>query len=318
MLTLTFRQGIASYETLPLYLQLDSGGATLTVTSKPVKIAFAHGIADYLYIESTTIKDAWAGLNSTDNFWLYWDIDLITAQRTFGTTMVAPTYGSAFPSSPAIDQHYFNLPDMKMYFFNGQTWVECVRLFAGSLMAGKLGTEPLGTQVNSYITYNIGTIVFDIYGKPLKKFTDAGFVFLTTADDLQPSSTNLNSISMSMLDLSGISSTYIPKFYCVKAVGRDDNDHNLISAASFMDINNAAFAITSVEMFPGQVKQLITRGFIQDMTFNFRYPPQTPLFVGGAGEITPFANNLFSIQKIGHIVSTNTIYISVGRQILIS
>jgi hypothetical protein len=315
---LDFRQGIAEYQSAPLYIQLDSGGASLNVSVKPIKVSFAHGLGNYLYIEENSVMDAWMNLNRTDNFWMYWDIDMVTARRSFGVTKIEPTFGTLYPISPVIDQHYFYIPDMKMYFFNGQTWVECIRVFAGSMKAGYLGNEPRGTQVNVNVQNVSSEILFDIYGNPLKKFTDTGFTFLTADDDLPPATTNLNSINMSRLNMSGFSTSYIPRFYCIASAGVDAEGNTQVMAASYMDTTNPAFAITSDDMHPGEVKQLITRGFVQDNTFNFPYLPQTPLFVGGAGEITPFSNKGFSIQKIGHIVNTNTIYINVGRQIIFS
>jgi hypothetical protein len=313
-----FRQGLIGYQPLPKYFQLHNSSVSLNADIKPIQIAFAHDVANYLFVEKVSIVDAWQGLNLMDSFWLYWDIDLITANRTFGFTQLPPGFGPNFPTSPEIDQHFFNQTKSKMYFFNGDTWIECIRVFAGSLIAGALTIMPQGTQVNINTPIDIGAILHDVYGKPVRKLVADGFVFLTTTDVVQPFNTNLDTLSMAQLDLSGVCDRYIPKLYCVKSTGRTSQGDNMIEAASYFDIDNAAFAVTSENMNPGEVKQLITQGFVQDMSFNWSFPPQTGLFVGGAGEITPHTNTEYSIQKIGHIVNANTIYINIGRHIILS
>lgn len=316
---LDFRQGIVSYQQLPKYIQLDGNSVSLDASVNPVVIAFSHGTANYLYTELVSVKDAWVGpFDVTNSYWLYWDIDLITGKRSFGYTRFIPLFGNSYPTNPEVNQHYFYIPDMKMYYWNGQTWVECVRVFTGSLIAGVLTGISVGTQVNGTSSNVIGTILFDIYGNPLKKYIDTFFVFLTSVDVIPPANTNLDSVDLSQLNISGITNSYIPKFYCVISGGSDSFNNIIISKASYMNINNAAFAITTDNMNAGDVKQLITHGFLQDTSFNWQCPLLTPLFVGGDGEITVNVNSLFSIQKIGYVVNVNTIYIDIDRQILLS
>jgi hypothetical protein len=321
---ITFRQGLIGYQPLPKYFQLDSTSVSikaevsLNADMRAIQIAFAHSTANYLFVEDKSVVDAWTGLNLTDTFYLYWDLDLITTKRTFGFTKIAPTFGTVYPTSPAIDTHFFDLAKTTMFFWNGQNWIECIRVFAGTLTAGILTIMPQGTQVNLNTPNDIGTILIDVYGNPVRRLSDAGFIFLTTTDAVQPYNSNLDSLSMAQLDLSGVADRYIPRFYCVKSVGLTPSGTTMIQPASFFDRSNGAFAITSADMHAGDVRQLITHGFVQSDAFNFDLPPQTGLFVGGAGEITPHTNTTFSMQKIGHIVNTNTIFISIGRHIVLS
>ena len=34
------------------------------------------------------MQDAWVGINPSANAWLYWDIDTLTGERTFGITLM--------------------------------------------------------------------------------------------------------------------------------------------------------------------------------------------------------------------------------------
>lgn len=353
---LNFRQGIASYSTLPVYIQLNSDGSVaLNASAKSIVLTFAHGDTDYLYTETTTITNAWNGFAATLSvtptlsptitlsntltptitptvtpsvatsvtpsvtpsqtppstvYWLYWDIDLITADRSFGVTTNTPQFGNNFPSAPALDQHFFYIPTTTMYYWNGSAWVECLRVFAGSITNNAVNTVSLGTQVNLNASIDVGEIVFDVNGNPIKRFTSTGYEFLTTVNIAPPDNNNLVNVKINNLDINGISNSYIPKYYCVLSAGVDGNGNIEVVKASYFNNNYGAFALTSDNMSPGQVKQLIRNGFIQDPTFNWNTPTFTPLFVGGDGELTLTPNGEFSIQKVGHIVNPSTIFIN--------
>lgn len=248
-------------------------------------------------------------------YWLYWDIDLITAKRGFGVTTNAPLFGNNFPDIPKLDQHFFSIPNMKMYYWNGMAWVESIRVFAGSIINGKLNTISLGTQVNINTPVNVGEILFDVNKNPVKRYTSSGYEFLTTVDTIPPENDNLVNIKVNGLDINGISNSYIPKYYCVLAAGTDSNGTVSVVKASYFNNNYGAFALTSANMLPGQTKQLITNGFVQDPEFEWNAPTFTPLFVGGDGELTLIPNNEFSIQKVGYVVNPTTIFIKFERQI---
>lgn len=316
---LNFRQGMVGYQQLPDYIQLNSMIVSLDTTISPIIITFAHGSTNYLFTELESVSNAWnTTFNTSTSYWLYWDISLITGLRTFGFTLLLPTFGSTFPGSPSLDQHYFSIPDMKMYYWNGESWVECIRVFAGSLINGILHKISLGTQVQINLPSAAGEILFDSNGNPLIKYLEDGtFEFATTNDDTQSGSQNLTNIKINQLDISGLSNSYIPKYYCVKFIGKDAYNRIQIQKASYFDVNNAAYAITLDDMNVGEVKQLITHGFIQDFSWYWNYPPFTPLFVGGDGEVTTYVSNTLSIQKVGHVVNVNTIFVNIEQQIIL-
>jgi hypothetical protein len=317
---ITFRQGIVASQTLPPYIVLKNGNVAIDVSKSALKVAFSHGFANYLYTESVSINNAWTGpFLSSQNYWLYWNIDLITGLRTFGYTKVNPAFGESFPTSPTIDQHFFNTTEMKMYYFNGQAWVECIRVFAGSIQAGKILTLSLGTQVNVHASCSAGDILFDVLKDPLKRFVDDGtFVFLTSDDVLPPLNFNEASFKINELNVSGKATMNIPKYYGVISQGKDTLGNILIAKASYFNIDSPAFGITIDQLNPGDVRQLITSGFLQDGSWYWDVPPLTPLYIGGDGEISTFTQNAFSNQRIGYVVNLNTIYVSIGQQVLLT
>lgn len=316
---LNFRQGIVGPLLSSTYITLNSNGnINLNVGSLPLQLNFAQDIANYLYVEATSILSAWVGSFNAGSYWLYWDIDLETAIRSFGSTQVQPSYGIDFPSSPVLDQHFFSLNDTTMYYWNGQSWVECIRIFAGSIINGVITLSNSGSQVDLYnTTINTGTILFDVYNNPVTKYLDDGsYVFSTSADSIQPFNYNIVSLDFKSVDIAGIADEYIPQYYCVMTDGKDEYGNVIVSATSYFDINNPAFAITTANMMEGDVKQLVTHGYIQDPTWYWNYPPLTPLYVGGAGEITTYVANPYSTQKIGFVVNLSTIFINIQHKIL--
>ncbi len=315
-----FRQGIISYQQLPKYIFIKNGNVGIDASIAPINITFAHGQGNYLYIEKNTVDNAWSGpFNSHQPYWLYWDINLISGRRSFGYTQLRPLNGNTFPSTPQINQYYFNITYNKSYFWNGQNWIECIRVFAGLLNNGTLIYQNTGSQTNLTVQNESGLIVFDSNGLPLKRnISGSSFVFVTTIDKVQNTNLKLNNIKIGDLDISGYSTIFIPKHYCVIHKGIDNFDNKILAKASFFNTNDAAYGITSENMNPGEVKQIILGGYIHDPTWYWNLPPLTPLFVGGDGEITNITPTTYSIQKIGYVVDLTTIFVNITEQILYS
>lgn len=125
----SFRQGIVRHQTdganNPLFLQASGSTVTLYVSPDPTIFTVTNGMAEYLYTEPTTVTSAWAGpFSPGSDYWLYWDLSLTTGLRTFGHTIFEPIEQSDAPSTPAVDQHWFNTTDRKMYVWQGNSWSE--------------------------------------------------------------------------------------------------------------------------------------------------------------------------------------------------
>ena len=200
---ITFRQGLVRVQSSPAFLSLSSGDVNLNANTDPTIIAFAHGSSDYLFTENSSITGAWSGpFNSGTSYWLYWNIDLFTGIRTFGYTTVDPDtdggFGSTLPSTPLTDQHFFDTSEGKMKVWNGSSWNTVIRVFAGNISSGGVLTpETEGSQINLTQIKNVGHILFDSDGSPVKKFDRLGRGhFFTTESPLNSQTNRLNSYDL--------------------------------------------------------------------------------------------------------------------------
>lgn len=102
---LTFRQGVVSHQTGGfLNLNINSN-VDIAAANRPVVVTVAHGTVDYLWSEDASVADAWVGpFASNTSYWLYWDFNSLTFERTFGYTTLEPVYQPIAPgyNIPAI------------------------------------------------------------------------------------------------------------------------------------------------------------------------------------------------------------------------
>jgi hypothetical protein len=312
MMHLNFSQGIVNAQTTPsLFLQLHGSNVTLLAAKVPVVLNFAHGQENYVYTISSDVTNAWKSLNST--CWLYWDIDLITAKLTFGSTEHAPSFGTTYPTSPVINQHFFDSVKNKMYTWTGQYWVEVVRVFAGEIANGVVLPFAFSSQVNKNTPCVAGNILFDFQHRPIKIFDQDGtFHFLSDAQLDNFHHTNKENFQFERVKLNSIANENLLTYHCVRW-----NDDNKIVSASYLDLN-PAMAVVARDTISGDIVELITRGFVKNPNWAFPYPPNTPLFVGVDGELSVIVPTTGSIQYIGYIVNPKTVFLMFDRQILIN
>ena len=138
-MNLSFRQGIVQcshdFSNKPNFLQLIGGNVYISTTGGPLLVSFSQGASEYLLREKDNSQiNAFSGpFASNLSYWFYWDLDVITGLKTYGSTTLQPVSGSVAPSSPAVGQHWFSTTDVKMYVWNGTTWINKIRAFAGML-----------------------------------------------------------------------------------------------------------------------------------------------------------------------------------------
>jgi len=193
---INFRQGLIGYQQssgTPTFLQASSTPGYVSQIVSPTKtiVTFAHGDADYLQVFDTTVDLAWGPAVTGSTNYLYWDIDLLTADVTRGLTVLAPVISLSAPSSPAHDQHWFDLSTNTMRVWNAgsSSWQQKVRVFAGSLTNGSTGSivpNMVGTQVGLDVPANPGFIMEDSLLRPLRMsdgsfLTDASAVHVNTS-----------------------------------------------------------------------------------------------------------------------------------------
>lgn len=315
---LNFRQGIVRFQTdivnSPTFLILTGTGVTLNVSPDSTILAFADGNSDYLFEENQTIVDAWPGPFNPVDQWLYWDVDNLTGERTFGITFRAPTFGTIQPNG-VLDDHWFNTITKKMMVYNGTRFIEKNRLFAAKLDdGGILIPYGIGSQVGLHNSVRAGLILFDEDNHPVKKFDRFGRGdFITSESPLASQQSRLANFKLenSLRDAKAVE--FIPAYFCVSYVGSDQ-----IGLASNELSNFPCIGISSEDMSIGEVRTFITNGYIKNEAWNWSAPASTKLFVGPTGEITTNVPQSFSIQSIGHIVSPTTILVNIQHLIKLS
>lgn len=237
-----FRQGIVSYQAIggiPDFLDVQPtfGGKKVNLKTEngSTIIAFAHGNADYLYVEPQQAPiTGWAGpfLIGTD-YWIYWDINKNTGIRTFGSTLHSPTFGPQAPHSPLVNQHWFDTIKYQMKVWQGSAWIVVIRVFAGHLVSGGTSFTPngAGTQVGlSGTNIDVGQILFGNDGKVVKKHTGE---FFTTSERFYTGGSSVNAISLDNTILNLFAVENIAQYNVVKIVGE-----NQVGVAKYSETNN--------------------------------------------------------------------------------
>jgi hypothetical protein len=311
-MNLNYFQGIITAQTKPLaFLQLNGHNVNLLAAKAPITLNFAHGPANYLVRIGTDVPSAWKNINSVS--WLYWDISLTTGVLTYGFSNYAPVFGTSFPSGPQIGQHSFDLNQNKMYFWNGQMWVEVVRLFAGQVNNGQVILQGFSSQVNKNIPCVAGEILFDFQHRPINIFDqDGSFHFLTDVMLSDFKHTAKANFQFGRVKLNSTADDNLLVHHAIRW-----NDDRKIIMASYLDLEPAS-ALVARDAATGEIVEIITRGFVKNLNWQWVYAPNTPLFVGVQGDLSVIVPTQGSIQYVGYIVNPTTIYLNFDRQILIN
>lgn len=289
--------------------------ANLNADMSPTIVTFAHGSTDYLLIEDINIENAWEGpfVGNVD-YWLYWDIDIVTGERTFGHTTIEPSFGDVRPLMPQEDQHFFDLTFNKMYVWDGNKWIEKIRVFSASMSDLVLNPKGNYSQVNIYGNYGSNTILIDRFRNPVSTFSDDGTIELVTDSDGINVFDNLSTFTYGKLtEYYGTATEDIPKHKCVCW----DSSRGL-RLATPDDVDNPSFGVSDRTLSTGDVGKIITHGFLKNRhDWSWHEPENTSIFVGNNGNISTTPSQLYSSQRIGYIVSPDTIFLDFSEQILI-
>ena len=196
---LHFRQGIVEAQ-IPVFFRVTYPSVDLIVTDTNTTVAFAAGSKDYLYTEQQSVANAWGPLHLGIDQWLYWDLDNRTGYRTFGITIVEPIVASSMPSSPIMDQHWFDTTACEMKVWTGNVWSKKIRTFACKLAQGRVpvsmsANSPsfIGTQVGNTSDAYAGHIIYDATTNNAIK--NANGQFITTEDKLSTKTISLSHVN---------------------------------------------------------------------------------------------------------------------------
>lgn len=312
---LTFKQGIVRQQQTgtgsPAFLQKTPSGVNIIVSPDPLVVTLAHGSVDYLHQEPSPVTNAWPGpFPISNDYWLYIDIDILTGARTFGKITKAPTVSGTAPTSPApqLNDHWFDPIKYIMKTWNGNGWVEVIRVFVAQLENGSILTQyPLGSSVGLNIANRSGFMVFDDEEKPVKKFDrfNRG-KFITTETPLASQFARITNYRLEGSITTAQADEPIAKYNCVTTV----TPGKLIVAKN-TDVTHPAIGIASEDMNTSEVRTYIISGYIQEDTWNWTSPPGTPLFVSPDGLLTITVPQSNSLQQMATIIDPKTIFVKV-------
>lgn len=318
---LPFRQGLVRYQTdlasNPTFLAPSNGGTSidLVVSPDPTIMTFAHRAADYLFEENATVNNAWQGpFVSGTTYWLYFDLDIITSKRTFGHTTLEPTFGPNAPS-PAPNLHWFDTKETVMKVWNGITWQETIRVFAGKYKNGSiLIANPYGSQVGLTQVTHSGFVLFDDEERPVRKFNRGRRSEFLTTESVLASHFSTGAINFAFeTALNFVEAVEpIPQYHLVTSKGI-----NQIGVASYTNSNVPIIGMVREDVTTGQFVSYIPRGIVTNESWNWSANPGTPLFCGATGEVTLSVPQTGSIQEVGYVMSSTTIFLNIQQMIVL-
>lgn len=313
---LTFSQGIVRHQTdvsgNPTFLQRSGAYINLIVSPDPTILAIMHRGSTYIIEEMKPVQNAWGPITTVAQY-LYWDVNLLNGTLTRGMTALAPIYASSAPTSPLLDQHWFD-PDTKtFYVWTNQGWAERVRIFAGYVTPGS--TLPKAnragvSQAGLVGDFEGGNIVLDSFALPLRQSNGC---FVTTATQL--SVVNLGTVSTRLEGTiaSIMAIEEIPKFHLVmlragrQAVLARSDDHNTRIAGVVVE-----------DLYEGDVAKIITTGVIRAPSFEWPAAQvNKPLFCDTTGRITLVPPNTGVLQQVGFVYDTDAIFVNIHQVVLL-
>ena len=151
----------------PNFLTASGLNVSINGSSKPVILSFANGFSatsgtlDTLDAITSAVSSAWT-IPANSTYYLYIEKDMSTGLLSYGRTANEDTYSKAAPSSPVLDQCYFNTNEMKMYHYNGSAWEQKWRIFVAKAVstnsAVTLTQYPMESKAFIRDNLNVGTI----------------------------------------------------------------------------------------------------------------------------------------------------------------
>lgn len=286
-----FRQGIVYAPPNFVSLAANNSVNISLALGETVAINFADGMsANYLVSESKTVYGAWAGpFLRGKNYWLYWDIDVITAEKTYGYTTLDPVAGPTAPASPNHGQHWFDTTKYVMFEYNAVSarWQRKIRVFACKLFDGVQFVSVsinspafIGTQIGDASDIVAGSLVYDNSGSVLKK---GDGTFFTTEDVV---TTGLGSSALVKLEnavLTAQAAAPIPRYSVVRFV-----DFNKVVPATNMLTDPGIYGVVEQAAGVGDVVSVIIEGVLYTPDWDLQIDAQINdlVYVNATGELT--------------------------------
>jgi hypothetical protein len=306
---LNFCNGIVQKQPIIPFLIKNGKFISLNCTTAPLILTFSHGSSNYLTIHPDVIKNAWGPFNKLKDYYLYVDIDINTAEISFGATHLPPKSISKLPLHAEIGQHYFEFKSRKMYEKrSGLTWKEVIRVFVGEFRKSAiLKCYDIVSNFNLNTINYSGMILFDENRKPIKK--ENSQEFLTTESELTIENGYIGKIDQH-LNLTKCLEA-IPKHSCISISIDNKNYMYCKLAKNGLHCNG----ITQNGHASGDIVNYIKYGYLYDVLgWNFSKPSGSPLFLSENGTISETPSR-YIIQQVGFIVDSNTIFVDIKNPI---
>jgi PKD repeat protein len=296
-------------------LQRSSGAGQfvdLVVSPNPTVLAIAHRDSTYIVEEVKTIPNAWGPINTSATRHLYWDVNLLTGVITRGMTLFQPIYSSSEPTSPALDQHWFDTDKNTFFVWTAEAgWVERVRIFAGYVTSGAIiRPAAIGSQAGLIGNFEGGHLIRDSFGMPLRQ---ANGCFVTSASQLNV--TNLGTVTTRIEGT--ISSVYaaeeIPRFHLIslQAGGR-------AVLARSTDYRMRIGGLVAEDLYEGDVAKLFTSGVVRSPFFSWPADKiNRPLFCGPTGQITLTPPSQGVLQQVGFVYDVDAVLMAIHQVIVL-
>jgi len=283
-----FRQGLVR---APANFLMKNGTAvSLQVPpSDTVIVTIADGNSNYLISEKHTIVNAWTGpYASNTNYWLYWDIHLVTGKRTFGHTLMEPLKGPTPPANAKDGQHWFDTTSnqMKVYIHAVKRWQRVIRVFAAKLAQGgvfvsmsRQSPSFVGTQVGLNIPTSSGALIYDNLGGVLKKKDGTYF---TTEDYALTGIAYSSQVKYASVQIRAEADAYMPPLTLVRFT-----DFNVVRPASNHVVDKVTYGIIETEANVGDLVNVTMDGVIRSAMWDWTSAGiNAPIFVDGYGALT--------------------------------
>jgi len=287
---ISFRHGIVLAPTP--FLTLSNKQVNLTTQpNNPVIATVADKQANYLITENIPVTAAWVGpFEPGQDYWLYWDIDILTGAITRGYTILAPIQSENEPLQiNEDDQHWFNTSTNETRVWNNTGWTRKIRLFAAKLSQGSnfaslsINTPSfLGTQVGNFNTeQNVtGSILCDtISGYGIRRNNGT---FITTEDNISTGISSSSIVKFGGIVIEALAKTNLIAYSIVRF-----SDFNVVEAATNYLIDNSVYGIIDNNYNANEIAQIIIEGVIQNPNWDWSaFPVNTPLYADGTGALT--------------------------------
>jgi hypothetical protein len=275
----------------------------LVVNPTPTIACISNGTKNYLIGEYANVNGAWGPFVGTTTRYLYWEISKATGRLSRSSTTLSPVIAPAAPLAPQINQMWWNTLENSMYNWSGNSWVNVLRVLAGTLLNGSvLQPATYSSQVSLTTPAEAGFIMTDGLGSAFKN--SAGD-FLTTDTDL----TSISTGSLVKLDGAQIivqANEAIPRFSLVYLLG------GRASLASGIPPDNETKVPVALITQSAAQNEPVTLNVGGRLVVNEQWnwtPAQIgkTVYCGAAGQITANKPPSLKNMRVGVIMSSNSV-----------